>query len=72
MGPNGLFYADTVGTFGAVSAGQNWGRLASAAHRWALKIVGKQEVFLLLFSDDALFSVRDEIIEEAFLIVVSP
>ena len=27
-GPDGLFYANTVGTFGVVSAGQNWGRLA--------------------------------------------
>ena len=35
MGPIG-FYANTVGTFGEVSAGQDWGRLASAVHRRAL------------------------------------
>ena len=49
MGPGGKFYANTVGTFGVVSAGQNWDRLASAAHRWALKLVGEQKVYLLLF-----------------------
>ena len=32
MGPNDLFYANTVGAFGVVSAGRNWDRLASAAH----------------------------------------
>ena len=54
MGPNGLFYANTVGTAGVVSAGRNWDRLASAVRRWGLKLVGKRKVFLLLFSDDAL------------------
>ena len=49
MWPNGSFYANTVGTFGSVSAGRNWGRLASAVHRWALNLVGKQKVLLLLF-----------------------
>ena len=34
MGPNGLFYANTVGTFGVVSADQNWDRLASGVRRW--------------------------------------
>ena len=43
MGANGLFYANTVCTFGAVSAGGNWGRLAIAAHRWALKPVGNND-----------------------------
>ena len=54
MGADDFFYANTVGTFGAVSTGQNWGRLASAVRRWALKLVDKQKVFLLLFSDEAL------------------
>ena len=49
MGPNGLFYANAVGSFGVVSAGQNWGRLSIAVHRRALKLVDKQKVFLLLF-----------------------
>ena len=70
MGPNGLFYANAVGAFGAVSAGQNWGRLAIAARRWALKLVGKQKVFLLLFSDDALSLAEDETFGEDFLIIV--
>ena len=39
-GPNGLFYANAVGAFGVVSASQNWDRIASATHRWALKLVG--------------------------------
>ena len=53
MGPNGLFYANTVGAGGAVSAGQNWDRLASAVHRWGLKLVDNDEVFTLLFPGDA-------------------
>ena len=59
MGPYGLFYANAVGAFGAVSAGQNWGRLASAFRRWALKLVDKRKVSLLLFSDDAIFLAGD-------------
>ena len=66
MGPDGLFYANTVDAFGAVSAGQNWGRLESAVHRWALKSVDAKEVSILLFSDDALFLAEDEIREETF------
>ena len=54
MGHRGLFYANAVGNFGAVAAGKNWDRLASAVHRRALKLVGANKVFLLLFSDDAL------------------
>ena len=54
VGPNGFFYANTVGAFGAVAAGRNWGRLSSAVHRWGLKLVGKRKVILLLFSDGAL------------------
>ena len=37
MGPNGLFYGNTVGAIGVVSAWRNWDRLASAPHRWSLK-----------------------------------
>ena len=43
VGHNGLFYANAVGAPGLVSAGQNWGRLASAAHRLALKLVDGKE-----------------------------
>ena len=43
MGPDGMFYANTVGAFGVVSAGQNWDRLASAVRRWALQLVGKEK-----------------------------
>ena len=43
MGPNGLFYAKTFGAFGAVSSGGNWGRLPSAFHRRALKLVEKND-----------------------------
>ena len=39
MWHDGLYYANTVDAFGDVSAGQNWDRLSSAAHRWALKLV---------------------------------
>ena len=67
MGPNGTYYANTVGTFGAVSAGQSWDRLASAVHRWGLKLLGKEKVYVLLFSDDAIFPTEDEIFEETFL-----
>ena len=47
MGPIGKFYANTVGTFGVVSAGQNLDRLASAVHSWALKLVEKKKAYLL-------------------------
>ena len=43
VGPNGLFYAHAIGAFGVVSAGRNWDRLASAAHRWTLKLVANNE-----------------------------
>ena len=49
MGRNGLFYSNAVGTPGVVSAGQNWGRLASAVRRSDLKLFDKRKVFLLLF-----------------------
>ena len=51
--PGGLFYANAIGDFGSVSFGQNWGRLASAAHRWALKLVDEKGFDMLIFSGDA-------------------
>ena len=50
-----------------VSAGQNWDRLASAVHRWGLKLLGKEKVCLLLFSDDTIFLTENEIFDETFL-----
>ena len=67
LGPNGMYYANTVGTFGVVSAGQNWDRLASAVHRWGLKLLGKEKVYVLLFSDDTIFLTENEIFDETFL-----
>ena len=67
LGPNGMRYANTVGTFGVVSAGQNWGRLASAVRRWVLKLVGEAKVYLLLFPGDAIFSTENEICDAMFL-----
>ena len=46
-GPIGKFYANTVGAFGVVSAGRNWGRLASAVQRWDLKLVEEKKAYLL-------------------------
>ena len=54
VGPIGLYYANTVGTCGVVSDGQNWDRLGSAAHRWDLNLVNDAGFFLLLFPGDAL------------------
>ena len=45
MGPIGLFYANAVGTFGAVSPGRNWDSPASAAHLWALALVDSEEIY---------------------------
>ena len=70
MGRSGLYYANTVGAFGVVSACQNLDRLASAVHRRALKLVDAKEVFILLFSDDALFLADDGIFEESFLVII--
>ena len=72
MGPTGLFYANTVGAFGAVSPGQNWDRLSSAAHRWSLKVVEAKELFISLFSDGALSLSRNGVFEESFLVITSP
>ena len=68
-GAIGLFYANTVGAFGAASAGRNWDRLSSEVHRWALKLVVAKEVFILLFSGDTLFLAEGEISEESFLVI---
>ena len=72
MGDGGLFYANTVGAFGGVSAGQNWGRLSSAAHRSALKLVAAKEASILLFSGDTLFLEENAIYEEPFLVITCP
>ena len=64
-GADGLFYANAVGTFGVVSAGGNWDRLASAVHRRALKLGDAKEVFILLVSGDALCLAGNGIFEEA-------
>ena len=66
MGTNGTFYKNTFGAFGVVSAGGNWGRLASAAHRWDFKLVDRNEVCMLLFSDDALVLAESEVFNEFF------
>ena len=71
VGPNGLFYANAVGAFGAGSAGRNWDSLASAVHRWALKLVDNNE-FSLLFSDGALVLAESEIFEDPFFLVIFP
>ena len=55
MGTCGLFYANAVGSLGAVSAGLNWGLLASAVHRWAHALVEIKEIYLLLFPGDIWF-----------------
>ena len=66
VGPNGLYYANTVGTSGVVSAGQNWDRLASAVHRWALKLADAESAFILLLSGGALFQAGNGISEGSF------
>ena len=40
VGPKALSYANAVGTCGVSPVGQNWDRLASAARRMALAMVG--------------------------------
>ena len=67
MAPVGIFYANAVGAFGVISAGQNLGRLAIAAHRRALSLVGNKKFFALLLSFDALFFGRNEIRGESFV-----
>ena len=52
VGPGGLFYANAVGTFGAVASGRNWDLLASAARRWPLKLVDEKEFTILLIPGD--------------------
>ena len=53
VAPNGLFYSNADGAFGTVSDGGNWDRLASAVHRWALKLVGESDYHTLQFPDDS-------------------
>ena len=43
VGPNGLFYANAVGTIGVVPAGHTWGRLASAPRRWGVNLFDNNE-----------------------------
>ena len=69
VGPNGMFYANTVGAFASVSTGGNWGRFSFAAHRWDLKLVDGNE-FFLLFPDDALELAGSEIFDVPFLVVI--
>ena len=38
MGAIGLFFANTFGAFGVVSAGRNWGSPAVAVHRWEISM----------------------------------
>ena len=66
MGTEGNFYANAVGTFGVVSAGQNWGRLASAVHRWDLKLVGEEKVYLLTLFGRRNFLTEKEIFDGVF------
>ena len=68
MGAIGLFYANAVGTSGAVSAGRDWDRLSSAAHRWGLKLVDDKGFPMLLFSDDALVLAERALFEESLLV----
>lgn len=58
MGNNGMFYKNNVGKFGAVSAGGNWGRLASAPHRFEMDLAGKEDSPLLLFSRRRTIAIR--------------
>ena len=66
LGADGLLCAGAVGTFGAVSAGRKWDRLARAAHRRDLKLFGRDGFFLMLFSDGALVLPGSGISEEPF------
>ena len=70
MGPDGELYANTVGTCGVVSACQNWGRLASAAHIWALKLVGEKKVYLVLFLTTQFSQRKKEIFHEVSLLII--
>ena len=72
MRRNAPFYANAVGAVGVVSAGRNLARLSSAAHRWAIKLVGGNEFPLLLFPGDALVLSESEISEESSLVVITP
>ena len=71
IAPIGIFYSNTVGASGVSSAGRNWDRQASAAHRWAPALVG-DKVFLSIISDNVLVLAGDDIPDMAFLAVNSP
>ena len=67
---NGMSYSNTVGAVGVGSAGGNWGRIASAAQRWSLKLVEYRVFSMLLFSYDTLFLSKSEIFDESLLVIV--
>ena len=70
MGQVCLFYAKAVGTSGVVSPARNWDRLAIAVRRWALALVGNNEMYFLLFSDFTLVVEGNEIFGETALMVI--
>ena len=66
-----FIYANTVGDFGAVSAGGgNWGRLLSAVRRWALELVGDNDIPILLPPRDALVLAESAIFDETSIVVI--
>ena len=69
MGPDGIFCANTVGAFLAVSAGRNWDRISSEFHMWDLNLVGGDEVFLILSPDGKLFLAGNGIFGDSFVSV---
>ena len=69
MGPGGLFYANAIGNFGLVGAGQNWGRRASAVLRCVLALVESNEIYPLC-PGDALVQAENDIPDGHFLIVI--
>ena len=71
VGPNSLYFANTVGEFGSVSVGRNWDRLPSASHWWDLKLAEEWNS-LLLFSYGALVLAESEISEVPWLVVIFP
>ena len=72
MAPSGMYYEDTVGAFGVVSAGQNRGRLASAVRRWSLKLPRGGGRLCLTFPDGAILLTENEVFGEASLAFIFP
>ena len=70
MCPGGLFCANTVDAFGAVSSWGNCDRLANAVRRRALKLVGNNDFSLLLFPDGSLGLAESEIFDESPIFVI--